>query len=45
MDFLQYQQCKQKHYYGYGSAVYKEEDFEAEGQFSAESRREWTHSL
>jgi hypothetical protein len=48
MDLLQYQQCKRKHYYGYGSAVYKEEDFEADGQFkklkaegSGRIRRNW----
>jgi hypothetical protein len=39
MDVLQYQQCKRKHYYGYGSAVYKEEDFEGESQLSSGTRR------
>jgi hypothetical protein len=38
------QLCKRKHYYGYGNAVYKEVDFEGERQFSAKSRRDFTHS-
>jgi hypothetical protein len=42
MDFLHYQQCKRKHYYGYGSAVYKEEDFEAEGQLCSETQTDRT---
>jgi hypothetical protein len=39
---LQYQQCKRKHYYGYGSAVYKEEDFEGESQLCFETQTDRT---
>jgi hypothetical protein len=42
MDFLQFQQCKRKHYYGYGSAVYKEEDFEGVGQLCFETQTDRT---